>query len=72
MRKLCLAVILVCSLAACSDTGPARRYNDDDYVTGSNLPRRGSMPSEAQTVSKETVDDWQRVRPGQKAPGMGF
>jgi hypothetical protein len=73
MKKLLLSAIVLSSLAACAEPGPSsNRHNEDDYVTGSNLPRRGSMPPEARTVSKETIEDWQRARPGAKAPGMGF
>jgi hypothetical protein len=72
MKKLGLAVIFVCSLAACAPSPGTGRYDDNDYVTGSNLPRRGgSLPTEAQGVSKDTLDDWQRVRPGTRGPGGG-
>ena len=71
MKKLALALVVGTLLAACADSGPARRYDDNDYVTGSNLPRRGSMPTEVQSVGKDTVDDWQRVRPGARGPGGG-
>jgi hypothetical protein len=70
MKTLLLAAILVSSLAGCAEPGQtSNRHNDDDYVTGSNLPRRGSTPPEAQTVSKETIEDWQRGRAGPKGPG---
>lgn len=71
MKKLALALLAGSLLAACADSGPARRYDDNDYVTGSNLPRRGSMPGEVQSVDKNTVDDWQRARPGARGPGGG-
>jgi hypothetical protein len=73
MKKLWLVVIFVSSLGACAaNPGPAGRYDDNDYVTGSNLPRRGgTMPTEAQGVSKDTLDDWQRVRPAPRGPGGG-
>jgi hypothetical protein len=69
LRSLLLLNLL---LAACAEPGPAsHRYDENDYVTGSNLPRRGSPPPEVRTVSKEAVDDWQRTRPGQMPTGMG-
>jgi hypothetical protein len=71
MKILILSVVVVSSLAACAEPGPtSNRHNEDDYVTGSNLPRRGSMPPEAQTVSKETIEDLQRTRAG-PMPGIG-
>ena len=72
MKNLILTAIAISSLAACADPGTTTtRYNENEYVTGSNLPRRGSMPPEARTVSKETIEDWQRTRPGQMPTGMG-
>ena len=75
MYKVLLALSAVLALAACADPSapPTRVYDDDDYVTGSNLPRRGStMPPEAQTVSREAVEDWQRMRAPGKPMGTGF
>ena len=65
MRNAILAFALLCGLAACAEPGPpASRYDEHDYVTGSNLPRRGStMPPDAQTVSQQQVEEWQRARP---------
>jgi len=72
MKRLVLSAIVVSSLAACAEAGQTSfRHNEDDYVTGSNLPRHSSMPPEAQTVSKETIDDLQRTRPGPMPAGMG-
>ena len=52
MKNLILTAIAISSLAACADPGPTTtRYNENEYVTGSNLPRRGSMPPEARTVA---------------------
>ena len=43
MKNVLLAIGFVSLLAACAEPGPsASRYGDNDYVTGSNLPRRGS------------------------------
>jgi hypothetical protein len=68
LRSLLLLNLL---LAACAEPGPtSRRHSEDDYVTGSNLPRRGSTP-EAETVSRDRVEDWQRSRTGQVPAGMG-
>ena len=74
MRNAILAFALLCVLGACAEPGPpASRYDEHDYVTGSNLPRRGStMPPDVQTVSKEQVEEWQRARPGPKPSGAVF
>jgi hypothetical protein len=71
MRNAILAIALLCVLGACAEPGPpASRYDEHDYVTGSNLPRRGStMPPDTQTVRKETLEDWQRARPGPMPTG---
>jgi hypothetical protein len=71
MKSVVLAITFVSILGACAEPGPpASRYDEHDYVTGSNLPRRGSsMPPEAQTVSKEQVEEWQRARPAPMPTG---
>jgi len=71
MRNMVLICASAALLAACAEPGPsASRYGDNDYVTGSNLPRRGStMPPDTQTVRKETLEDWQRPRPGPMPTG---
>lgn len=64
-----LAILLLC-LAACAPIDPnqaSRVKGDDDYVTGSNLPRRDR--SEVQVMSKEQMEDLQRARPGPMPPG---
>jgi hypothetical protein len=74
--KTILSVVIFFSLAACAsvdehDSTP-RVKDDNDYVTGSHLPRRkGSAPSEAQTLSTQQVEDLQRVRPGPMPTGAG-
>ena len=69
MRNAFFAVVILCPLAACTspDSGAARVRSSDDYVTGSNLPRRSS---EVQVMSKEQAEDLQR-RPGPVPTGMG-
>ena len=75
MKKILVALSAVSALGACADPSapPARIYDDGNYVTGSHLPRRGStMPPEAQTVSREALEDWHRQRAGPKPMGAGF
>jgi len=75
MKKLAFAVSVGSLLGACAGAEDpnrvARPWNDSDYVTGSNLPRRDrSMPSDVETVSKPTLEQWQLPKPGNKSmPG---
>ena len=73
MRTAMLAALVLTSLTACTtDPGYAPQIRDDnDYVTGSNLPRR-SHSSDANVMSKEQVEDLMRSRPGPKGPGSGM
>ena len=70
MKKTIAALIVLLTLGACADdpNRPSRMRSDDDYMTGSNLPRRST---DAATMPREQVEDLQRVRPGMKAPGAG-
>ena len=70
MRTTIATVIVLLTLGACADdpNRPSRMRSDDDYMTGSNLPRR---QTDATTLSRERVEDLQRVRPGMKGPGAG-
>jgi hypothetical protein len=77
MKNVIFTVPIVCLLAACAGTdGPnqprPRVWNDSDYVTGSNLPRRDkSMPADAQTISKQQIEEWQLPKPGPMPSGGG-
>ena len=73
MKTILVALCAASLLVSCADPAapPARVYDDGDYVTGSNLPRRSRMPPEAQTVSREVVEDWQRSRTAPKPIGGG-
>jgi hypothetical protein len=71
MRAL---LILALSLAACAPIDPnqpSRVKGDDDYVTGSNLPRRAG-PSDASVMTKEQMEDLMRSRPGPMPAGGGM
>ena len=78
MLKLAIvaAVIILSSLVACAsvdnkDAKPQIR-DDNEYVTGSNLPRRKtSLPSEASTMSDQAAEEMRRVRPGPIPMGSG-
>ena len=78
MKKILVALSAISALGACADPSappapPARVYDDGNYITGSNLPRRGSTrPPEAQTVSREALEEWQRARTGPKPAGAPF
>ena len=72
--KKAIFVVMGCLLAACASTDssnqPPRVWNDNDYVTGSNLPRRDrTKPSEAQTMSKQQIDELQLPRPAPMPAG---
>jgi len=46
--------------------------DDNEYVTGSNLPRRKtSLPTEASTVSEQAAEELRRIRPGPIPMGSG-
>jgi len=70
MRNAMLAALVLTSLTACTtDPGYAPQIKDDnDYVTGSNLPRR-SRSSDVSVMSKEQVEDLMRSRPGPMPAG---
>jgi hypothetical protein len=60
MKNAILCVIILPPLVACAsvdnkDAKPQLR-NDNEYVTGSNIPKRKtSMPSEVRTISGEEL-----------------
>jgi len=69
VKTILSGTIIVSSLVACAgadnEDGKPRLRDDNEYVTGSNLPRRKtSMPSEASTLSDQAVEEMQRTRPG--------
>jgi len=76
MRKTILSVTILSSLVACAsadnkDAKPQIR-DDNEYVTGSNLPRRKtSLPTEASTVSEQAAEELRRIRPGPIPMGSG-
>jgi len=78
MLKLAIAaaVIILSSLGACASAdnkGAKPQIRDDnEYVTGSNLPRRKtSLPTEASAVSEQAAEELRRVRPGPIPMGTG-
>jgi hypothetical protein len=76
MKGEILIVAVLCSLPGCAsiedkDWKPQVR-NDDDFVTGSHLPRRkADAPREVTIMSKEQLEDLQRPRPGPIPTGSG-
>jgi len=68
MKKTIAALIVLFALGACADdpNRPNRMRSDDEYMTGSNLPRR---QTDATTIRREQVEDLQRARPGMKGSG---
>ena len=76
LKPAIVAVIICCSLAACAsidntDAKPQLK-DDNEYVTGSNLPRRKtSLPTEASTVSEQAAEELRRIRPGPIPMGSG-
>jgi len=69
-------MIVLSSLVACASAddkdGKPRLRDDNEYVTGSNLPRRKtSMPGETSTLSDQAVEEMQRIRPGPAPMGSG-
>jgi hypothetical protein len=70
MKKTIAALIVLFALGACADdpNRPSRLKSDDDYMTGSNLPRR---QTDATTIRREQIEDMQQVRPGVRPPGGG-
>ena len=76
MLKLAIAaaVIILSSLGACASAdnkGAKPQIRDDnEYVTGSNLPRhKTSLPTEATTLSDQAAEELRRIRPGPAPPG---
>ena len=68
MKKALLGLTFLSSLAACASVDnmdtTRRVLDEDDFVTGSNLPRRkSSLPSEAGSMSKDAAEDMMRTRP---------
>lgn len=60
--KLLFALIWITLLGACSSMEPASSQgvaDDDDYVTGSNLPHK-SGAKKVQTMTPEQIDDMKR------------
>jgi len=70
MKKTIAALIVLFALGACADdpNRPNRMRSDDEYMTGSNLPRR---PTDATIIRGEQIEEMQRVRPGMKPAGAG-
>ncbi|HEX9434165.1 MAG TPA: hypothetical protein VF936_15430 [Burkholderiales bacterium] len=68
MRNAMLVVFI--SLTACTSVEPGAPQikDDNDYVTGSNLPRR-SRSSDVRVLTKDQVDDLMRSRPGPMPAG---
>jgi hypothetical protein len=76
LKSAIVAVIILSSLAACASVdnkdGKRQLRDDNEYVTGSNLPRRKtSLPSEASTMSDQAAEEMRRVRPGPIPMGTG-
>ncbi len=68
MRNAVCAACLLTSLAACTSVEPASTTKgDNEYMTGSNIPRR-SPPSDVQVVTKEQAEEVMRTR---ASPSMG-
>ena len=76
MKKLLLCAALASLLAACA-TGPeadadnsaAARREQNDYVTGSNLPRKNRMGGD--NVSTMTAEEFARSQAGSRQNGAG-
>jgi len=76
VKTILSGMIILSSLVACAgadnEDGKPRLRDDNEYVTGSNLPRhKTSMPSEASTLSDQAVEEMQRIRPGPIPMGSG-
>lgn len=74
MTRMRLAMVLLVCATACAPIDPnqpGRVKGDDDYVTGSNLPRR-SIPPEVGVMSTEQTQELMRARPGPKGAGAGM
>jgi hypothetical protein len=74
MKNAIFAIPVACLLSACAAAGdpsqPPRVWNDNDYVTGSNLPRRDrSKPTDAQTMSRQQIEELQLPRPAPMPAG---
>ena len=74
MKTLLIGLTIIASLVACASIDPpdtkARAWDDNDYVTGSNLPRRKtSFPGEANSMSREDAEEMMRSRPAPIMPG---
>ena len=66
MKNAVLAGFVLTSLAACTsaDPGaPSQVRNDNEYTTGSNIPRR-SHSSNVQVMTKEQAEELLRARSG--------
>lgn len=74
MRRLLSITIIAATLCACATVDKtAEPYDDQEFWTGSNIPRR-DRPKDAVTVlDKEAFEGLQRWRPnpGQEGPGRG-
>jgi hypothetical protein len=75
MKGEILIVAVLCSLPGCASIedkdGRPQVRNDNDFVTGSHLPRRRADTRDVTIMSKEQLEDLQRSRPGPIAPGAG-
>lgn len=75
MKKAILVSCVLLFASACTSVDDKdwkpRATDDKEYVTGSNLPRRGSSGARVDTLSKEQAEDLQRARPGPMPMGGG-
>jgi hypothetical protein len=69
MRNAVLVGFVLTSLAACTSVdpnAPSQVRNDNEYTTGSNIPRR-SHSGNVQVMTKEQAEELMRAKTGMPA-----